>query len=78
MGSSFTTWLPYHQFLLINSKKHMVSSNGPITPFVSTDESIDDTTSIWTLLSHTDIYIMVMGLLILAGLGTFFCSLFWY
>ena len=37
--------------------KHMVSSNGPITPFTSTDESIDDTECIWTLFSHTDIYI---------------------
>ena len=33
--------------------KHMVSSNGPITPFISTDEPIDDTTSLWTLFSHT-------------------------
>ena len=26
--------------------KHMVSSNGPITPFISIDESIDDTASL--------------------------------
>ena len=57
--------------------KHMVSSNGPITPFMSTDdESIDDTTSIWTLFSHTGIYIMVIGLLIPAGFGDFLVSLF--
>ena len=29
--------------------KHLISSNRPITPFMSTDESIDDTASIWTL-----------------------------
>ena len=47
--------------------KHMVISNGPITPFMSTDESIDDTTSIWTLFSHTYTHIMAIGLLIPAG-----------
>ena len=35
--------------------KHMVNSNGPITPFMSIDESIGDTVSIWTLFSHTGI-----------------------
>ena len=49
--------------------KHMVSSNGPNTP--STDESIDDTASLWTLFSHTGIYVMAMGLLIPAGLGRY-------
>ena len=57
--------------------KHMVSSNGPITPFMSTDESKDDTTSIWTLFSDTGIYIMAIGLLIPAGLGIFCCYFFW-
>ena len=38
--------------------KHMINSNKPITPFMSTDESSDDTASIWTLFSHTGIYIM--------------------
>ena len=37
--------------------KHMVSSNGPITQLTSTDESIDDTVSLWTLFSHTRIYV---------------------
>ena len=32
--------------------KQMVNSNGPINPFMSTDESIGDTFSIWTLFSH--------------------------
>ena len=44
--------------------KHMINSNRPITPFMSTDESIDDTASIWTLFSHTGIYITAIGSLI--------------
>ena len=58
--------------------KHMVSSNGPITPFMSTNESIDETASIWTLCSHTGIYVMAIGSLIPTGLGIFFCYFFWY
>ena len=54
----------------------MVSSNGPITQFMSTDESIDDTASIWTLFSQTGIYIMAIGSLIPAGLGIFCCYFF--
>ena len=53
--------------------KHMVSSNGPITPF----ESIDDTASIWTLFSHTGIYIIGIWLFIPAGLEIFCCYFFW-
>ena len=53
--------------------KHMISTNRPITPFMSTDESIDDTASIWTLFSHTGIYVMAMGSLIPAGLWIFCC-----
>ena len=45
MGPSFTTWLTYYMFLLINCT-NMVSSIGPITPFMSTDEPIDDTAPI--------------------------------
>ena len=57
--------------------KHMISSNGPITPFMSTDGSVSDTASIWTLFSHTGIYVMDKGLLIPAGLGIFCCYFFW-
>ena len=57
--------------------KHMVSSNGPITPFVTTDESIDDIASIWTLYSHTGIYVMATGLFIPAGLWIFCYYCFW-
>ena len=56
--------------------KHMVS-NGPITPFISTEESIDDTASPWTLFSHTGICVMAIGSLIPAGLGIFFCYFLW-
>ena len=58
--------------------KHMVSSNGSITQFISTDESINDTAAIWTVFSYTCIYGMAIGLLIHAGLGIFCCYFFWY
>ena len=57
--------------------KHMVSSNGPITPFISTNESIDDTASLWTLFAHTRIYVVAIGLLIPTGLGIYCCYFFW-
>ena len=47
--------------------KHMVSSNGPITLFMSTDESIDDTASIWTLFSHTGIYVIAIIRLLISA-----------
>ena len=55
----------------------MVSRNGHITPFMSTDESIDDKASIWTLFSHTGIYVMAIGVLMHAELGIFCCYFFW-
>ena len=57
--------------------KHLINSNGPITPFITTGESIDDTASLWTLFSHTGIYITGIGLLIPAELGIFCCYFFW-
>ena len=42
-----------------------------ITPFTSPEESTGDTASIWTLLSHTEVYVAVTGSLIPAGLGIF-------
>ena len=44
--------------------KHMINSSRPIILFVSTNESIDDTASLWTPFSHTGIYITAIGLLI--------------
>ena len=40
-------------------------------PFDTTDESTEDTDSIWTLFLHTGMYITAIGLLIPAGLGIF-------
>ena len=57
--------------------KQIVNSNGPINPFMSTNESIGDTVSVWTLFSHAGIYVMAKGLLIPAGLGIFLCYFFW-
>ena len=57
--------------------KHMVSGKELIAPFMTTDESIDDTASIWTLFSHTGIFVMAIGFLIPAGLGIFCCYFFW-
>ena len=41
--------------------QQMVNSNRPINPFLSTDESIGDTVSIWTLFSHAGVYAMAIG-----------------
>ena len=49
--------------------KQMVSSNVPINPFMSTDESIGETVSVWTLFSHAGVYVRAIGSLIPAGLG---------
>ena len=56
--------------------KPMVSSNGPITPFISTDDSIDDTSSLWMIFSHAGFYMTAIGLLIPAGLRIFSCYIF--
>ena len=60
----FITWSTYHQYPLINSTNKMVNSNGLINPFMSTDESIGDTVSIWTIFSDAGVYVMAIGLLI--------------
>ena len=57
--------------------KHTVNGIQPITPFTSPEESTGDTVSIWTLLSHTGVYVMAIRSLIPAGLGIFCCYLFW-
>ena len=45
-------------------------------PFNMDDESTEDTDSIWTLFSHTGMYVTAIGLLIPAGLGLFFVTSF--
>ena len=57
--------------------KQMVNSNGTINWFMSTDESIGDSVSIWTLFSHAGVYVMAIVLLIPAGLGIFWHYFFW-
>ena len=55
---------------------HMAKCLQHITPF-SPEESTGDTDSIWTLISHTGVYVMAIGPLIPAGLGIFCYHFFW-
>ena len=55
----------------------MITSNGPMNTFLSIDESTGETVSVWTLFSHTGVYVMAIASLIPAGLGIFCCYLFW-
>ena len=55
---------------------HMAKGIQHITAF-SPEESKGDTDSIWTLFSHTGVYVMAIGSLIPAGLGIFCCYFFW-
>ena len=55
----------------------MITSNKPVNPFLSTDESTGETVSVWTQFSHAGVYLMAIGLLIPAGLGIFCCYFFW-
>ena len=57
--------------------KQMITSNGPVNPILSTDETTEDRDSIWTPFSHVGIYVMAIVLLTPAGLGIFFCYFFW-
>ena len=54
---------------------HMAKGIQHITPF--TEESTGDTDSIWTLFSHTGVFVMAIGLLIRAGLWIFCSYFFW-
>ena len=53
----------------------MVKGIQHIAPF--TEVSTGDTNSIWTLISHTEVYEMAIELLMSAGLGIFYCYFFW-
>ena len=57
--------------------QHMLNNNPPIMPFDMDEESTEHTDSIWTLFSHTGIYITAIGSLKPAGLGLFCCYFFW-
>ena len=55
----------------------MISGITPVTPFTLPEESTGDTVSIWTLFSHTGVYVMAIGSLISAVLGIFCCYFCW-
>ena len=55
----------------------MINVNIPVNLFLSTDGSIGETVSVWTLFSHAGVYIMAIGSLIPAGLGIFCYYFFW-
>ena len=57
--------------------QHMINSTQHIMPFDTTDESTEDTDLIWTLFSHTGMYVTAIGSLIPAGLGLFYSYFFW-
>ena len=57
--------------------QHIINDTQHIMPFNTTDESTEDTDSIWTLFSQTGMYVAAIGLLILGGLGLFCCYFFW-
>ena len=52
----------------------MITSNRPINPFMSSDESTGETVSVWTLFSHAVVYVTAIGSLIPAGLGIYFAT----
>ena len=57
--------------------KQVITSNGPVNPFLSPDESMGETVSVLTLFSHARVYVMAIGLLIPGVLGIFCCYFFW-
>ena len=57
--------------------KTMITNNRPVNPFLSTDESIGETVSVWTLFSHARVYATAIGSLIPAGVGILCCYFFW-
>ena len=57
--------------------QHMLNNTPLIMPFDMDEESTEHTDSIWTLFSHTGMYITAIGSLIPAGLGLFCCYFFW-
>ena len=56
--------------------RHITNGIQPIMPITSPEESTGDTDSIWTLFSHTGVYVMAIGSLIPAGLRIFCCYFF--
>ena len=73
---SYINWLMYLQFPSLIYRSIWLTMTDLFFCFTLADESIDDTGFIWTLFTHTEIYIMAIGLLMPAGIGTFCCYLF--
>ena len=48
--------------------RHMTNGIQSITPFTSLEESPGDTASIWTLFSHTGVYVTAIRLLAFANI----------
>ena len=63
--------IPIHQIY-----QHMINGTQHTIPVDTTEESTEDTDLIWTLFSHTGMYVTDIGLLIPAGAGIF-CYFFW-
>ena len=57
--------------------QHLLNNTLPIMPFDMDKESTEHTDFIWTLFSHTGMYVTAIGSLIPAGLGLFCCYFFW-
>ena len=57
--------------------QHMLNNTPPIMPFDIDKESTECSDSIWTLFSHTGMYVTAIGSFILVGLGLFCCYFFW-
>ena len=56
---------------------HMAKGIQHIIPLTLPQESTGDTDSIWTLFSHTGVYVMAIESLLPAGLGIFCCYFVW-
>ena len=57
--------------------RNMLNNTPTIVPFGMDKESTEHTNLIWTLFSHTGMYVTAIGLLIPPGLGLFCCYFFW-
>ena len=55
--------------------QHLLNSTLQLTPFNM--EPSEDMDTLWSLLTHPGIYILVLGLLIPVGIGLFCCYYFW-
>ena len=64
--------------ILVNKiYQHIINGIQLIMPFNTTDKSTEDTELIWTLFSHTGMYITAVCSIIPAGLGMFCYYFFW-